>query len=836
MAAVAASDPSAGFGQALRDYRRAAGLTQEELAERAGVSPRSISGFERGTTHIPRRDTIALLIRALGLVGADRDSLQALVDRRRTVRPVGAAPPQAPPDQVNHALERPMHNLPRSLNSFIGREHELGELTRALAMSPLLTLTGAGGVGKTRLAQELIRTHAGRYADGCWLVELAGLSDPALVARAVGAAVGLRDFQARNIQDTLTSYLQPKELLLALDNCEHLVEAVAVLVAHLLRTCPNLGVLATSREPLAIAGETTWQVLPLELPDARQRQPLDQIARVAAVRLFTERAHAANNTLVLTEVNAPAIARICIGVDGIPLGLELAAARTRVLTVEQLAERLERDVAILSGADRATTPRHRTIRAMLDWSHALLGEPEQILLRRLSVFASGWMLDSAEEVCAGGSIERGAVLELLGQLVDKSMVLVDARGAAARYRLLEPVRQYAAERLRESGEADSYRARHAAALLELAQTGDLDGYGSDEIAALERFEVENANLRAALRWALTHNESHAALRASAALFRFWERRGHFQEGCAWLEEALIAAADAPPPYRGRALNALAFLYWRGGNAERAQSIAERALEVNQGVGDTLGVAWALGNLGMTAFLRHDHEGAVARLEEGVQFARRASYVPLLSLALTFLGRTRMWVNGPHDPRAAAVLQESLALAEQSGSLYATGHALATLGDLFWGQSEPRRAIPLWRRALSIGSDLADRRAMAGCLERLALVLAASDRLESAAWLFGAADAEHKMLGIELRPDAEADHAHFVAVTRQHLGEAFGAAWSDGQAASLDQAVARALDATECLPSRGVDLDGQADLARSDPYEFGAGVSIPRPQIARPRPA
>ena len=252
-------------------------------------------------------------------------------------------------------------------------------------------------------------------------------------------------------------------------------------------------------------------------------------------------------------------------------------------------------------------------------------------------------------------------------------------------------------------------------------------------------------------WALGHHDIETALRAAAALFRFWERRGHFQEGCAWLEQALAAAAGVPPQYRGRALNALTFLYWRGGHAERAQPIAEEALGLNRRYGRTVDVAWALGNLGMVAYLRHEHELAVARLEESVRLAREAGHVPLLSVALTFVGRTRMWVNGPADPLAAAALEEGLALAEAADSLYARGHALATFGDLLWGQGQAERAIPMWRHALEVSAQLADRRAVAGCLERLALVLAASERLEAAAWVFGAADAAHKMVGHRAAP-------------------------------------------------------------------------------------
>jgi predicted ATPase/transcriptional regulator with XRE-family HTH domain len=804
---VAVNEPSASFGDLLRKRRRAAGLTQEQLAERAGVSPRSISEMERGGAHLPRRDTVGLLARALGLAGPEREAFEGLVERIRRPRPrLGRATIDRAPPSTEHGFDRARHNLPRSLSSFVGREQELTELAQLLPTTPLLTLVGAGGVGKTRLAQELVRDQVARYVDGCWLVELAGLADASLIPGAIAATVDLRDIHARNVTNTLAEYLRSKQLLLVLDNCEHLVQACAELVARLLHTCPRLQVLATSREPLAIDGETTWRVQPLELPDLQQPQSAEQITRSAAVRLFIERARAVNSAFVLTDDNLSVIARICIGVDGIPLALELAAARARVLTVEQLAERLEYDSGVLGRGTRAGQPQHRTIRATLDWSHDLLGQEERILLRRLAVFV-GWTLQLSEAVCSGAGIEPASVLDLVTQLVDKSMVQVNGTDVVARYRLLEPIRQYALERLEASGEATAYRARHAAALLEFAQIGPDDPAGPDEIPSVDRVEVEHDNIRAALRWALNHQDVATSLRASAALFRFWERRGHFQEGRAWLEEALAlpGVSDAAASERSRALNALANLCFRGGDADRAQPIAEQALAASQEDGNPRGIAWALMNLGMTAYLRHQHEQAVAYLEQSVPFARRAGHVPLLSLALAFLGRTRLWVHGPRDRHASEALKESLALAQMAQSRYAAGHALATLGDLLWGQGEVDRAIRLWRRALRVVSELADRRGIAGCLERLALVLAASDRLESAAWLFGAAEAQHKVLGMELRHDKDGDHAHFVAVTREHLGDAFAPAWSAGRESTLDEAISRGLEATRGLPRGSVTL-------------------------------
>jgi predicted ATPase/transcriptional regulator with XRE-family HTH domain len=453
------------FGDVLRNYRRAAGLTQEELAERAGISPRSISGLERGEGATPRRDTVSQLVQALSLNGAERAEFQALVARRRPVGPRLISAPLTP--GVDHSDAASRHNLPRSLNSFVGREAEMRELGSILTTAPLVTLVGAGGVGKTRLARELARLHAANYVDGAWLVELAELTDPSLITEAVASALGLppaREVVRRPGEQvsTLTQYLRDKHMLLVFDNCEHLVGACAELLSSLLRMCPQLHILATSREPLVISGEIIWLLRPFQLPDPKVPLSAGQLNQLAAVRLFVERARAVNSSIDLTDDNAAAVARVCVAVDGIPLAIELAAARTRVVTVEQLSDILEHDVHILGGPSRGSAPRHRTIRATIDWSHDLLGEREQILLRRLSVLAGPWTLETAEEVCTGGTIAREDVLDLLAQLVDKSMVLVDARDVVARYRLLEPVRQYALERLEAAGEATQYQARHTA--------------------------------------------------------------------------------------------------------------------------------------------------------------------------------------------------------------------------------------------------------------------------------------------------------------------------------------------------------------------------------------
>ncbi len=430
------------------------------------------------------------------------------------------------------------HNLPAPRSSFVGREREVSEVMRALATTRLVTLTGTGGSGKTRLALEAARDLANTCPGGAWLVELAPLEQETLVPQAVAEALGVREQPGRSLIATLVDDLSKQETLLVLDNCEHLIEATARLVETLLDSCADLRILTTSREALGVAGETNWTVPPLSVPDTRHATTVDDLENCEAVRLFVQRASHRRPAFTLTQHNAQAVAEICRRLDGIPLAIELAAARVGVLSVEQIARRLEEPLKLLTVGGRTAPPRQRTLRGTLEWSYELLSEDEKRIFRRLSAFAGGFSLEAAEAVVTGVDVVEEDVLDLLSGLVDRSLIVAEASGdGRIRYRLLEPVRQYALEELQKSGETEAVRRRHAAFFLSLAEESEPGLWGTEEATWLNRLEVEYDNLRAA-----TPNGSFGRCSSSSdsATFGTQALRRH-----KWL---------LGPPYRERQLN------------------------------------------------------------------------------------------------------------------------------------------------------------------------------------------------------------------------------------------------------------------------------------------
>jgi non-specific serine/threonine protein kinase len=605
------------FSVLLRRYRQAAALSQEALAERAALSVDAVSQLERGRRAQPRLETVQRLTEALGLSPADRARLLA------AARPVEhAVRPGAPGGGVPAAPSRgPAHNLPAPTTALLGREREVAAASALLcgAEARLLTLIGPGGIGKTRLAIEVARALLeGQPAsvDGAWLVELAPLADPALVVPTVAATLGLRETPGTALLTSLIEHLVAKRLLLLLDNCEHLIEPCAELATAVLRACPDVRILATSREGLAIPEETLHRVPALAFPDPQHLPAVEDLPTYAAVALLLQRAQARREEVVLTARNAQAMAEICARLDGIPLAIELAASRLSALPVEEVAARLDDCFRLLTAGSRTAVPRQRTLRATLDWSHALLSPPEQALLRRLAVFAGGWTLEAAEAVCADDAqpsiashapapaiapvrairspseaatpqvgmpdqpLRKDDVLDVLAGLVDKSLVvLVPARSGdgvlpqeKARYRLLETVRQYAQEQLLAAGESAHVRHRHLAWCLALAEEGDAGIKGPEEAGWLQRLETEHDNLRAALAWSMLASPTTPAdsasraqpatgLRLAGALWWFWVSRGHNLEGQRWLDAALAGSGVADTRARARALIGAGYLYW-----------------------------------------------------------------------------------------------------------------------------------------------------------------------------------------------------------------------------------------------------------------------------------
>jgi predicted ATPase/DNA-binding SARP family transcriptional activator len=612
-------------------------------------------------------------------------------------------------------LPQPSHtNLPIQLTSFVGRARELAELKPLLSSTRLLTLTGPGGTGKTRLALEVAMTLLGEYPHGVWHVELAPLADPTLVVHTVASTLGVREQPQRSLVDALLDYVRAKTLLLLLDNCEHLIEACAQLADTLLSVAPGLTIMASSREALGMAGETTYRVPSLALPEPRHQQDLEALAHNECVHLFVDRAATAYPGFRLTARNAPAIVQICRRLDGIPLALELAAARIRVFPPEQIAARLSDRFRLLTGGSRTALPRHQTLLALLDWSYQLLSEAERALLRRLSVFAGGWTWEAAQAVCSDRPGEE--VLDPLVRLVDKSMVVVDEplEAAEGRYRLLETIRQYAREKLLEAGEAEAVRERHLEYFLRFAETAEPKVRGAEQVAWLEHVESEHDNLRTALAWSLERDQSDRALQLAGALWYFWVLRGYLSESAKWLEDALAlaereqhkqlaAGTGAPPPveraHRARALCAVGLSHLATMNPKRARTKAEEGLRLWREVGDTWWTAFALGLVGFILGFEGDVQTALAHLEEGVALAREIEDPWPLAFCLIRLGEA---LRVADVAAARPILEEAVAVARDAGDKSVLSEGLRELGQLYYAEGDLTTAARVIEEALTEG--------------------------------------------------------------------------------------------------------------------------------------
>lgn len=774
------------------------------------------------------------------------------------------------------------NNLPIQLTSFVGREAEMEAIKQLLASHPLVMLLGPGGTGKTRLSMQIGANMLEQFPDGVWLIELAPISDPALVAQTVASVVGVKEAAGCSLTQTLLETLKPRTTLLILDNCEHLIAACARLAHALLQSCPHLQILASSREGLNIPGETVYRVPSLRLPDPKKRHTLASLSQFEAVRLFVDRAVSIQSAFAVTNQNAPALAQLCTRLDGIPLAIELAAARIRSLSVEEINAKLDNCFRLLTGGSRTALPRQQTLRALIDWSYDMLAEPEKTLLRRLSVFSGGWTLEAASAVGAGGDVEDWEVLDLLTGLSDKSLVVAEQEGEHTRYRLLETIRQYARDRLMESGEIETIRQQHHAWFAQFVGETSTRLSGPGQQAALDTLEKEHDNMRAALEWAIV-SESASALRMAATLGAFWYLGGYLREGREQLERALaVRPGEQTPevqveacfqigrlaveqsdfqfarPYLERcvtlarqtdnkrraasALNSLGIISLQQGEYTPARSLFEESLALHRELGNKTGIASGLSNLGNLTQDQGDYAAAKALQEESWAIYQELGDKRGVANALINLGST-LYLSGDIDraralteqslsigqelndewycayslcnlatilkhqgdyARARLLAEECLAIVRSVGDTGQTAAALAIMGEIACAERDYVSARSLFTESLGLQQQLGQKNQCVGLLESIAgltvTMLKEAEIMETmrlqavrATRFFSAAQAQRTLLGTPLPPIAQPANAAKVKTLQSIIvPEDFAAAWEEGKAMTLEEAIACAL--------------------------------------------
>jgi predicted ATPase/class 3 adenylate cyclase/DNA-binding CsgD family transcriptional regulator len=726
------------------------------------------------------------------------------------------------------SLDALPNNLPPQMTSFIGRESELRELSRMMSEARLVTLTGAGGCGKSRLALQTAADSLDAFPDGVWWVELAPLTDARLVAPSVMEAISLQDDPTKDPLERLATYLGDQQALVTLDNCEHLIDAAAEVAAALVSRCPNVSVLATSRESLDIPGEVAWRVPPLSLPTAEaSTMSFESLDHSDAVRLFLDRAQKARPNFSMTDRVAPAVVQTCRRLDGIPLAIELAAARVRVLSPDQIAGELDNRFRLLTGGSRSVVPRHRTLEASVRWSHDLLSDDERTLFRRLSVFSGGFTLDATEAVCSEDGLDPLAVLDLLTQLVDKSLVLVDDHDPDVRYRLLETIRQYGQERLLEAGEGEAVRARHVAFFTTLVESLEPDVERRPQAGALDVLEAEHDNIRGAVDWALAAEDADAALRLTGALAVFWHHRAHYREALAAYDRALGFGGPAPSR-RGKAVWGSAYVAQYASDYERAYAGATEAEAIGREVQDLSLTSRALNVRGIIEAYLDVATGTVT-LEEGIDLARQAGDDWCLADTLQLLASA--WIFQERYDDSRPLLDEAAMLAERMGNRYfiAWHGALVGICDSRRGRLE--EADRWTELGLQASTDVGEPSTYGNGMWQRVVVLLAEGRLDDARDLVeqstGYLRRSHGLFVDETLACSLGNVALFegdIAGARSHFGAAVESARASGAAY---------ITGTILIAAAGAALiDGDLDAARSAADEAAtAGAQLGNPWLA-----
>ena len=603
------------FGEWLKRRRKSQGWTQAELAQQINCSTSMLKKIESEQRR-PSEQIVEQLAKAFGIQNDEQAAFLSFTRGNWKTQPpeITDSPWLAPHPPKQDTSTK--HNLPSQLTSFIGREEEISNITVKLETERLITVTGPGGTGKTRISIQIANEALDQYPDGVWMVKLATVLDPLLVPRITANSIGLPEESQRPATDMLCDYLRDKKMLILFDNCEHLIEACATLVDILLSACPKLYILTTSRESLGITGETIYQLRPLKFPQNRNLPPIEVLGQMEAVRLFVERAIAAKQGFNLTTENASSIAQICKHLDGIPLAIELAASKIRTLSPQQIVQRLDERFIILIDGNRTALPRHQTLQAAIEWSYELLSAMEQALFRRLSVFVNGWTLEAAESVCSpldGEAQKSKNILNLLAQLVNKSLVMAKEKDGEIRYHMLETIWQYADTKLEEADESEYINNRHLDYFLQLAETAEPELYTHNQLEWLTKLDDDYENLRTALKKGLSKESPELSLRISAALGRYWDLRGYWKEGLDWLEKSLTKLvnnlAKEETSFQIRALYQDALLAERLDALERMKKSAEMSFNLAKGNPNTREFAIAQCCMGLTYHRQHKYAEA-----------------------------------------------------------------------------------------------------------------------------------------------------------------------------------------------------------------------------------
>jgi predicted ATPase/class 3 adenylate cyclase/DNA-binding XRE family transcriptional regulator len=728
------------------------------------------------------------------------------------------------------SLEITPNNLPLQLTSFIGREHEIDEIKGLLRSARLVTLTGAGGTGKTRLAMEAAKQIGEQFPEGVWLIDFAVLPEPNLILQAITTALGIREEPKRSLIQTLTDHLRSKKLLLLFDNCEHLVAACAQVADTLLQVCPQLQILATSREALGLTGEHQYYVPTLTIPPPDSELVIENLNQSEAVRVFLDRAVLVRPTFKLTKANAFAIAQICRRLDGIPLAIELAAARVKGLNTEQIGARLDDRFSLLRTGNRTALQRHQTLRATIDWSYNLLSEKERVLLSRLSVFAGGWTVESATEVCLVVQPEEQDVLNLLLNLADKSLVIVEEQEGETRYRLLETIREYALEKLIESGEERLVRNRHLDFFINFAEEAEHNYRGKKQLFWFSVMEKERVNFRAALDYVLHSNQPETVLRLAGAAFWLWFFRGPWSEGQIWTEAALAQAPGLRTMAKAKVLMGLGLLQFAQSDHSSAHMTLAESLSIWQELDNKWWSAFTLGFMGLT-IRAHDREAAARFFKESLRLAKETNEKWILAFSLWNIGENELYLKNLSE--AQRLLDQCLELSQVLGDRMLQNEALRALGEISEADQQYFRAVDLYKQSLSMVQELRDitnisvlyfnvgralqlagdhenaanyfREALvqsqrlgkkSGVLRALAgfgVVAAANGEAERAVYLLTTSQLFLAKLGLSLPANQSAWLARHLEVARAQLGEEqFEKVAAQAQTMTLDQAVKYAL--------------------------------------------